>query len=74
MQTSNYTIKNYTENSEVYQLKLPLELDGLIPEDDSVRLLSQILEELDYTKLYQDYSAKGKNSVVDSKSKFKIGN
>lgn len=35
--------KNYTENSNIYQLKLPLELDGLIPEDDSVRLLSQTI-------------------------------
>lgn len=72
MRTTNYTIKNYTENTEVYQLKLPLELDGLIPEDDSVRLLSQILEELDYTKLYQAYSAKGRNPVVDPKTMFKI--
>ena len=72
MRTTNYTIKNYTENTEVYQLKLPLELDGLIPEDDSVRLLSQILEELDYTKLYQAYSAKGRNPAVDPKTMFKI--
>ena len=56
----------------VYQLKLPLELDGLIPEDDSVRLLSHELEELDYTKLYQAYSAKGRNPAVDLKTMFKI--
>ena len=55
---NNYTNKDYTVHSNVYQLKLPLELDGLVPNDDSVRLLSQILEELDYTKLYQDYSTK----------------
>lgn len=72
MQTNNYTNKNYTKNSNIYQLKLPLELDGLIPEDDSVRLLSQILEELNYTKLYQAYSAKGRNPVVDPKTMFKI--
>ena len=72
MLLNNYTNKNYTENSNIYQLKLPLELDGLIPEDDSVRLLSQILEDLDYTKLYQAYSAKGRNPVVDPKTMFKI--
>ena len=72
MRLNNYTNKNYTENSNIYQLKLPLELDGLIPEDDSVRLLSQILEDLDYTKLYQAYSAKGRNPVVDPKTMFKI--
>lgn len=72
MRLNNYTNKNYTSNSNVYQLKLPLELDGLVPEDDSVRLLSQVLEELDYTKLYQAYSTKGRNPVVDPKTMFKI--
>lgn len=72
MQINNYTNKNYIENTAGYQLKLPLELDGFIPKDDSVRLLSQVLEELDYTKLYQAYSAKGRNPVVDPKTMFKI--
>ena len=71
MQT-NYTTKDYTQNTMEYQLKLPLELDGFVPCDDSVRLLSQILEELDYTKLYQAYSAKGRNPVVDPKTMFKV--
>lgn len=31
------------------QLALPIETGVLIPADDSVRLLSQILEELDYS-------------------------
>ena len=64
--------KNYTEFREVYQLKLPLELDGLVPDNDSVRLLSRILEELNYDKLYQAYSAKGRNPAVDPKTMFKI--
>ena len=72
MRINNYTNKNYTLNSNVYQLKLPLELDGLVPEDDSVRLLSQVLEELDYTKLYQAYSTKGRKPAVDPKTMFKI--
>ena len=29
--------KNYTEFGEIYQLVLPLNLEGLIPEDESVR-------------------------------------
>ena len=45
--------KNYTELGDSYQLVLPLSLEGLIPEDESVRLLSHELEELDYTLLYQ---------------------
>ena len=41
------------------------------PNDDSVRLLSHELEDLDYTKLYQAYSAKGRNPAVDPKTMFK---
>ena len=48
--------KNYTEFGEPYQLVLPLNLEGLVPDDDSVRLLSHELEELDYSLLYQAYS------------------
>ena len=64
--------RNYIGFSEVYQLKLPLELGGLIPDDDSVRLLSHELEGLNYTKLYQAYSVKGRKSAVDPKIMFKI--
>ena len=64
--------KNYTELGETYQLVLPLCLEVLIPEDESVRLLSHELEELDYTLLYQAYSAKGRNPAVDPKTMFKI--
>lgn len=64
--------KNYTELGNSYQLVLPLSLEGLVPEDESVRLLSHVLEELDYTKLYQAYSTKGRNPAVDPKTMFKI--
>jgi len=64
--------KNYTELGAVYQLVLPLSLEGLIPDDDSVRLLSHELEELDYTLLYKAYSSKGRNPAVDPKNMFKI--
>lgn len=72
MPLNNNTTKNYTELGETYQLVLPLSLEGLIPEDESVRLLSHELEELDYTLLYQAYSAKGRNPAVDPKTMFKI--
>jgi transposase len=64
--------KNYTEPGETYQLVLPLSLEGLVPDDDSVRLLSHELEGLDYSLLYQAYSAKGRNPAVDPKTMFKI--
>lgn len=72
MRINNYTTKDYTELGRTYQLVLPLSLKGLIPNDDSVRLLSHELEDLDYSKLYLAYSAKGRNPAVDPKTMFKI--
>ena len=71
--TSNliYT-KNYTELGRTYQLVLPLSLEGLIPDNESVRLLSHELEDLDYSLLYQAYSAKGRNPAVEPKTMFNI--
>lgn len=51
---------------------MPLSLKGLVPDDDSVRLLSHELEDLDYSLLYQAYSAKGRNPAVDPKTMFNI--
>lgn len=64
--------KNYTEFGETYQVVLPVSLESLIPNDDSVRLLSHELEGLDYTVLYQAYSTKGRNPVIEPKTMFKI--
>ena len=47
--------KDYTKNSDGYQLKLPLNIETIIPEDDSVRLLSQFVEGMDLTDLYSTY-------------------
>lgn len=67
-----YTFKNYNKFESGFQLVLPLNLEVLIPDDESVRLLSQEPEDLDYTLLYKAYSAKGRNPVVDPKTMFKI--
>ena len=55
MQKTKLTQKDYTKNQSGYQLKLPLELNTIIPENDSVRLLSQFVEEMDLTDLYSTY-------------------
>ena len=47
--------KDYTQNSGGYQLKLPLNIETIIPEDDSVRLLSQFVEAMDLSDLYSTY-------------------
>lgn len=50
------TQKDYTIGGQGYQLKLPLNIEYMISKDDSVRLLSQTVEELDLKELYQTYS------------------
>ncbi|MEG1131946.1 MAG: hypothetical protein RSD77_06490 [Romboutsia sp.] len=47
-------------------------LEEIIPQNDSVRILSQIMEELNYEKLMKAYSPKGINPVVSPKVLFKI--
>lgn len=64
--------QDYTINSGAVQLVLPIATEILIPADDSVRLLSQLLEELEYRKLYQAYSHKGRNPAVSPKNLFKV--
>lgn len=68
----NLQQKNYTTFKQNYQLILPLNYEVIIPEDDSVRLLSQILEELDYTELYRAYSSGGRNPATEPKILFKV--
>ena len=51
---------------------LPVNYEVIIPEDESVRLLSQITEELDYTELYAAYSPDGRNLVTEPKILFKV--
>jgi len=62
---------DYTLVDEGYQLQFPMEIDGLIPTDDSVRLLNALLERMDYRKLYRAYS-RVPQSGTSPKSLFKI--
>jgi len=55
MQNNIKLQKNYSLICNGYQLKLPLNIETVIPSDDSVRLLSQFVEELDLTALYATY-------------------
>ena len=63
MQKSNTLHKDYTLNQSCYQIKLPLELDCMIPANDPVRLLSQFVEEMDLTGLYSTYQRIRKNQL-----------
>lgn len=71
MLIKNLTQKNYTSFGTVYQLKLPLNLECIIPKDDSVRLLGQIVEEMDLKEIYQSYS-RFRNNQATPKQMLKI--
>lgn len=63
---------DYTAKTKYFQLVLPINYEVNIPADDSVRLLSNVLEELDYTDLYQAYSRNAKNNAATPKNLFKV--
>ena len=63
MLTPNILRQNYTSFSRPYQLKLPLEIGHIIPDNDCVRLLGQFVEELDLSDLYSTYSKVKENQV-----------
>lgn len=65
-------IKNYTEFIERYQLVSPLNLECLIPGDESVRPFSHESEEFDHLLLYQAHFAKSRNPAADPKTILKI--
>ena len=50
MMNNKITQKNYNSNSNFYQLVIPLDTGILIPENDSMRLLIQVMVELDYNE------------------------
>ena len=63
MNNSNRQEK-YNVSCENNQLVLVLNSEILLPEDAPVRVTSAQLEELDYRKLYEAYSSKGRKSVT----------
>lgn len=63
MQKTKIFHKNYTLNEKTFQLKLPIELEQIIPDNDCVRLLGQFVEEMDLTDLYSTYSVIRENQV-----------
>lgn len=68
----NSTHLNPTAKTTSYQLVLPLNVEMLIPKNDSVRLLGEIMDELDYSALYQAYSRKGSKTTASPKHLFKV--
>lgn len=54
------------------QLVFALNTEILLPENAPVRLASAQLEELEYRKLYEAYSPKGRKSAADPRVMFKV--
>lgn len=73
MQLNKINIQpDYTHFSSGYQLSLDMNIPIYIGKNDSVRLLNEILEGLNYTQLLNAYSSKGRNSAVPPVIMFKI--
>lgn len=64
MQIKHFTPHDYTTHAHFYQLKIPLNIEIMIPNDDSVRLLGQIIEEMDLKELYTTYSRIRENQAT----------
>ena len=60
----NTTNRNYTTNEKYFQLQIPMNFNVIIPDRDSVRLLSQFVEEMDLTCLYETYNVLKENQVA----------
>lgn len=63
---------DYTQFNSNYQLCLPLNYEAQIKKDDPVRLLNELLEGLNYTKLIATYSDLGTNPALPPVVMFKI--
>jgi len=72
MKKNQLNQKEYSRFKRQYQLKLSSEFEILVPMDESVRLLSEVTEELDYTKLYRAYARKGRKPKTSPKAMFKV--
>lgn len=64
--------KNYTRYLRNYQLVLPMDLEYLIPSDDSVRLLSQFIERMFLGNLYRTYCREGREHEPTPRQMLKI--
>ena len=65
--------EQYTGKGGIYQqLTLPISENILIDEHEPVYVANAQLEELDYTKLYQAYSSRGRKSAAEPRIMFKL--
>jgi transposase len=56
----------------MHQIGFPIKTEIMIPKDDPVRLLYEVTEGLDYSKLYKAYSTKGRNPAIAPETLFRV--
>ena len=70
------TPKKKQDQCSVYerggQLVFALNCEKMIPENAPVRLVSAVLEELNYEKLYRAYSPRGRKSAAEPRATFEV--
>ena len=71
MPLQNILQGDYTLSNSYFQIKLPIDLEPMIPADDPVRLLSACVEGMDLSELYDTYDRIRKNQATP-KQLFKI--
>ena len=62
---------DYTLSRSYYQIRLPIDLEPMIPDNDPVRLLNACVEGMDLSELYKTYTRVPKN-LATPKQLFKI--
>ena len=72
MRNNVKTQDQYSVSERNNQLVLVLNSEIILPEDAPVRVTSAQLEELDYRKLYEAYSSRGRKSATDPRVMFKV--
>ncbi len=72
LMNNNKIQEKYSTGTRIYQVRLYSDIDVMIAEDDSVRLLDEVLEGLDYTELHRAYSARGRKPKTTPMSMFKV--
>lgn len=69
--STNYQL-DYTKTKAQRQLVLPMDYALFIPENEPVRLLDAVLEELNYKQLQHLYSPKGRKPAISPRIFFKL--
>lgn len=72
MKTNILNTKDYTIFGRESQLKIEGFYEKIVLADDKVRLLEEVLERLDFTKLYRAYSTDGRPAKTSPKTMFKL--